>query len=231
MTFSKENLQKVALKYAKKIPSLTLRLVKGLFYPPAFMVNGLLHLLSSMLKIVSFEKSKLFSKLYEHYFAQILKAKAEKRSIEIKVNIEDTGAIFQHLKQVIEMTFFIISLIYVIAGTTLPTLILLGLQQANVISFTALSWGFTLSSLLFAYYIGLFGYMSIKNIFATSPNQKYLKFLIFDELAYIYAKSAEVDEEVAEITIQNLKRSLIIEDEEKKNEKIKDLKVFMGVEK
>ena len=201
---------------------------KAIVYPPKSLINFFLLTSTMSIKMFSTERAKLFSKLFEHYFLQINKAKIEKRKVEIEIDFEELGSVMEYLKTSLQTTFGIIILIYLIFGFIASSLIS-GLLVALGIPFDiVLSMGAIWSVIAITYYIGLAIYLGKKYVLNILIDQKFLKQAIYNETAYIYSKSCDIDEEVANITMQHLSSSLLLTSQNQNDE---NLKKIIGVEK
>ena len=201
---------------------------KAVIYPPKPLINYLIMISMIFLKALSIEKAKLFSKLFQHYFLQILKAKKEKRKAEIEINFAELGAVIEYLQTALKTAFIAIAIIYLVVGFFATSaisaiLLLLHVPFQYVIAIQA-----PLSVIAIIYYAGLTVYILIKQVFTININQDFLKQQIFYETAYIYKKSCEIDKEVADMTVYQLTNSLLLHEKEKREA---ELKQIIGVEK
>jgi len=196
----------------------------ALFYPVNKVQGIVFGLILSLIKALSKERSDISSSFYDYYFGKILYAKKHKQSMSIEPNIKDLGGVIElsRLTKGATSTFFIFG--YMALAGIMPVIIykvlalIIGAKLAM-----------TLSGFLGTYYTFLVFFLIYKKIVEIKPMQYLLKIFIRNEFVYIYAKTSEIDDEVADIAMQQVQESILLSDEKSFNKKFKKLELDLGV--
>ena len=198
----------------------------AIFYPIKKVQGIIFGLMLSLIKALSKERSDISSKFYDYYFNKILDAKKHKQALSIEPNIKDLGGVIElsRLTKGATSTFFIFGYMSFIGF--MPFF----LYQTFSGIFGA-KFAMATSSLLGTYYTLLVIYLIYKKLVEIKPMQYLLKIFIRNEFVYIFAKTAEIDEEVAEISMQQVQESILLKDENNFNKKFEKLEKDLGVKK
>ena len=196
----------------------------ALFYPVQKAQGVVFGFTLQIVKALSVERSDISSKFYDYYFHRILYAKHHKQSMSIEPNIKELGDLIELVRLVkgITTTFFMFG--YIILAGIMP----LVAYKYLAIVFGA-KFAMSLSGFLGTYYVILVVYLLYKKVVDLKPIQYLLKIFIRNEFAYILAKTSEIDDEVADITMQQVQESILLNDEKLFDKKFKKLEQDLGV--
>jgi|RifCSPlowO2_12_1023861.scaffolds.fasta_scaffold01135_8 hypothetical protein len=173
-------------------------------------------------KIISPNAAGVSSILYGHYFNSVLTAKNQRKDLTQEINIKDLGAAFNLANTVryssflLQFLFFFVGMflipgaVYALLGKVLPLKIIVSLATALPIWYMIVS------------------FIMLSKFFKEKPDQQILKTYIAKDFGYLYAKSAEIDEEVAEIAIEQVISSMLLKREDEYEKRIKTIKTLLG---
>lgn len=204
-------------KYADKMPAFIMLFV----FPTDKVIAVYFSFSTAILKYLSTQRAGFATQLYEYYFKYVLDAKRKKESISIVPKIDILGDVIEFAQLSQKLSLIMAFINYFL----LPILIPIGLYfllKNNVILVMQIS------NFIVTYYFFVWMY-SIYRIFTTNLKQSTLKIFLFSELNYIFAKTSEIDEEVAKIAMQQIKASVLLENEKVLKPRQTELKQILGV--
>ena len=208
------------IKLAKSL----LPYLMAIFYPVSKVQGIIFGLMLSLIKALSKERSDISSKFYDYYFNKVLDAKKHKQSLSIEPNIKDLGGVIElsRLTKGATSTFFIFG--YMALTGIVPIFAYKIFARIFDLKFAMI-----VSSLLGTYYTLLVIYLIYKKLVEIKPMQYLLKIFIRNEFVYIYAKTSEIDDEVAEISMQQVRESILLNDDYSFTKKFNKLEKDLGV--
>ena len=210
-----ELLKKIKL-YTNKVPAILMLFI----FPTEKVLNLFFSFSLAIIKMTSAQRAGFATQLYEYYFKYVLDAKTKNESITIVPKIDILGDVieFAQLGQKISLGLAMVN--YIILMFLLP-LLFYTLFKNDVL------FVMKLTNLVDSYYAIVILY-SMYMILTTKLKQSTLKSFLFSELNYIYAKTAEIDDEVSKIAITQIKDSLLLENEKNLKPKQNELKQIIG---
>lgn len=193
------NFEKISSSVVGFLPRLSV-----LVYPTQKVLDTVFSLALNAVKYVSYDRAKIGSALFDIYFSEILQAKKLQKQVSLKPNLGEIGAVIETAKLTYAVALIVLGFMYLYFVFAIPTFLYATLQSVvSVKIIVALAGAMTI------YYTGLLLFLAAK-LFKRQVPQVVIKSYLKEEFAYVYAKAAEIDQEVADITIDYLKDSLLI---------------------
>lgn len=192
-------------KHLLKLVAAALPRLAVVIYPTKKVMDTYYSLSLAIVKSVSFDRAKIGSMLFDQYFGEILSAKTQQKSLTIKPNLAEIGAVIETAKltytvSIILLGIMYISFVFLIPGTLVSVFQSMGLSLKLIVA---------LIGFMVVYYSIIVIKLALQ-LFKKQIPSHILKSYLKDEFSYVYAKAAEIDGEAADMTIDYLKESLLI---------------------
>lgn len=211
-----EILKKIKI-YANKVPAIIMLFV----FPTEKVTNMFFSFSLAIIKITSAVRAGYATQLYEYYFKYVLDAKRKNESISIVPKIDILGDVIEFAQVGQKLSLALTMINYLVLPVLLPILFYSFFKNDIPLAIKLTGFVVTYYSLVFFYTV----YM----ILTTKLKQSTLKSFLYSELNYVYAKTSEIDEEVAQIAMTQIKDSLLLENEKNLKPKQTELKKIIGV--
>lgn len=189
-----------------------------LFYPTKKVTDLFFMVSLAIVKSTSFEKARLGSVMFHEYFNDILTAKKQEKSLNLKPNLGEIGAVVEMAKLSYSLAILLVGTMYLMFIFMIPAT-LVGIFQSMGISLKII---LIIIPLLMLWYIGVIFKLAIV-LFKKQFPQHIMKLYLKEEFAYVYSKASEIDEESANLTIDHLKESIMIKSDYLYAAKIEEL--------
>lgn len=176
-----------------------------LFYPTKKVTDLFFMVSLAIVKSTSFEKARLGSVMFHEYFNDILTAKKQEKSLNLKPNLGEIGAVVEMAKLSYSLAILLLGVMYFFLTITIPLSLVPVFQTLSI----SLKLALVIAPLLMFWYIGVIFKLAIV-LFRKQFPQHIMKLYLKEEFAYVYSKASEIDEESANLTIDYLKESIMI---------------------
>lgn len=187
-------------------------------YPTKKVIDLFFTLSLAVLKGTSFEKARLGSAMFNEYFNEILMAKKQEKSLNLKPNLGEVGAVIEMAKTSYSLTVVLLGIMYFFFAIGVPAGLVPVFQGLGI----NLKLIIVIAGLLMLWYMFIVFKMALVLLKKQFP-QHIMKLYLKEEFAYVYAKASEIDNDAADLTIDFLKESLMIKSDEVYAAKIKQL--------
>ncbi|MDY0292570.1 MAG: hypothetical protein RBR02_09585 [Desulfuromonadaceae bacterium] len=191
-----------------KILSILKTVLLAVVYPTIPLKSAFMGLAIRILKLVSSERDTTASKSFEFYFNKILSAKNKQQSLELEIKIEELGKILGFANTASSFATVLIYGMYFTLMFAIPGLVYFFFSRVVSINFIL-----SLGGLLSTYYTLLLIFLALKN-WGDLPNQDNLRLYILKDFSYIYAKSMEIDPQVADIAMETIAKSVLLKNKQ-----------------
>lgn len=197
-----------------KILSILKTVLLAALYPTLSLRSAFMGFAIRILKLISSERDTTATKSFEHYFNRILAAKSKQQSLELEIKIEELGKILGFANTASTFATILIYGMYFTLILLIPVLLYFFLKTvANINNMQTIGFLLSVGSALSTYYSFLLVFLALKN-WGDMPNQDNLKLYILKDFSYIYAKSMEIDSEVADMTMQTIIKSVLLKNKQ-----------------
>lgn len=177
----------------------------AVFYPTLPLKSIFMGLAVRILKIMSSDRDTTATTSFEFYFNKILFAKQKQQKLEFEIKIEELGKILGFANTASTFVSVLIFMMYFFLIFLIPALAYFVFK-----SFVGINLILAMSTGMSMYYSLLIVFLAFKN-WGDLPNQDNLKLYILKDFSYIYAKSMEIDEEVATLAMNTIVKSVLLD--------------------
>lgn len=196
-------------------------------YPTRAFKRFLLRFVIKALKLLSTEREKTATGVFDYYFTKIKNAKEREETTVLKPALNNVGSLVGLADAAKSGVSLVMGFFYFFVLFFADSYIFMKIYQGA--QFTGKMPKFWVMVLLIVtvYYLGLFLFHQLKKIkdFETS----FIKDYILVDFSYIYAKAIEIDKEVAEIAMNAIIETTLLKSDNTYQKAKTDLKRKLGV--